>query len=114
MRQFVIDDLTREESDNIDNYLKRHARPGGIDGMYWLFLADDLLGEAQQGHNECGPFYLAIELIRDPGRERLSCEFLVRSQSNLHCSCISYATPQQRDFLLRFLDRMLVEEQIRA
>jgi len=114
MRQLVIDDLTQEECANLDNYLKRTARPAGMDGMFWLQLSDDLLAEAQQGHQGCGPFYFALELSNHPGRERLSCELLVRSESNLHCTCISYATPLQRDFLLRFLDRMLAEEQIRA
>ena len=114
MRQIVIDDLTQEECANIDNYLKRNTKLAGIDGMFWLRLSDDLLGEAQQGHHACGPFYFALELHKAAGRERLSCEFLVRSETNLHCSCISYATAMQRDFLLRFLDRMLAEEQIRA
>ena len=114
MRQLVIDDLTQEECTNINNYLKQQARATGLEGMFWLELSDDLLGEAQQGHQKCGPFYFALELVEHPGRERLSCELLVRSESNLHCSCISYATPQQRDFLLRFLDQMLAEEQIRA
>ncbi|MDH3393212.1 MAG: hypothetical protein OEL66_04345 [Desulfobulbaceae bacterium] len=114
MRQIVIDDLTGEECSNIDSYLKRTVKSTGIDGMYWLQLADDLHGEAQQGHQACGPFYFALELNKSPGRETLSCELLVRSESNLHCSCISYATPMQRDFLLRFLDQMLAEEQIRA
>ena len=114
MRQIVIDDLTQEECDNLDNYLKRKARNAGLDGMFWLQLADDLLGEAQQGHQDCGPFYFALELTKNPGRERLSCELLVRSESNLHCTCISYATPMQRDFILRFLDQMFAEEQILA
>ena len=114
MRQFVIDDLTKEECDNIDSYLRRTAKATGLDGMYLLPLADDLLGAAQQGHESCGPFCFGLELVRDPGREKLSCELLVRSQANLHCSCICYATPLQRDYLLRFLDRMLEEEQIRA
>ena len=110
MRQIVIDDLTKEERANIDSYLKRTIQVGPIDGMYWLSLPDDLLAEAQQGHDTCGPFYFGVEL----GEDKLICELLVRSQSNLHCSCISYATPVQRDFMLRFLDTLLEEEQIRA
>ena len=110
MRQIIIDDLTKEEQANIDNYLKRTLKPGSIEGMYWLPLPDDLFAGAQQGHDKCGPFYFGVEL----GDDRLICELLVRSQSNLHCSCISYATPAQRDFLLRFLDTLLAEEQIRA
>lgn len=110
MRQFVVDELSREEQDNLESYLKRSLKPGGMEGMFWLEVPTELLGEAQQGHDGCGPFFFGIEL----GRERLIAEFLVRSQSNLHCSCISYATPVQRQHLLDFLDRMLAEERIRA
>ncbi len=110
MRQFVVDELSREERDNLESYLKRSLKPGGMEGMFWLAVPDDLLAEAQQGHEACGPFFFGIEL----GRNTLIAEFLVRSESNLHCSCISYATSAQRQFLLNFLDRMLAEERIKA
>jgi len=110
MRQFVVDELSQEEQDNLDSYLKRTVKAGPMEGMFWLPLPEDLLAEAQQGHEQCGPFFFGIEL----GRSRLIAEFLVRSQSNLHCSCISYSTPAQRQFLLGFLDRMLADEHIKA
>lgn len=110
MRQFVVDDLSQEEQANLDSYLKRTVKACGMEGMFWLPVPDDLLAEAQQGHEQCGPFFFGIEL----GRNRLIAEFLVRSQSNLHCSCISYSTPVQRQFLLDFLDRMLADERIKA
>ncbi|MEW6595190.1 MAG: hypothetical protein AB1413_10005 [Thermodesulfobacteriota bacterium] len=110
MRQFVIDELSREERDNLESYLKRTVKQGPVEGMFWLELPPDLWGAAQQGHEDCGPFYFGVELAEN----RLIVELLVRSESNLHCSCISYATPAQREFLLRFLDTMLSEERIRA
>lgn len=110
MRQFLIDELSREERDNLDSYLKRTVLPGPMAGMYWLELPPDLWSDAQQGHASCGPFYFGIELTDS----KLIVELLVRGQANLHCSCICYATPAQRDFLLRFLDVMLLEERIRA
>ena len=110
MRQFVIDELSREERDNLENYLKRTLRLGAMEGMFWLTVPDDLLADAQQGHEECGPFFFGIELAK----KKLVVELLVRSESNLHCSCISYATKAQRDFLLEFMDRMLDEEHIKA
>lgn len=110
MRQILLDDLSREERDNIDSYLKRVLKPCLVEGMYWLPVPDDLLGVAQQGHEECGPFYFGIEL----GADRVAFELLIRSESNLHCSCISYATGGQRDFLLKFVDKMVNEEKISA
>jgi hypothetical protein len=110
MRQLVIDDLSPQERDNLEHYLKRTLGAGPIEGLFWLRLPDDLLGEPQQGHDSCGPFHFGIEL----GRAHLSFELLIRNQANLHCSCIAYATKGQRDFLLRYVDEMLAEERIHA
>ena len=110
MRQILIDELSKEERANIDSYLKRTVQAGAIDGMYWLKVPDDLYGPYQLGHDECGPFYFGIELED----EKVVFELLVRSQTNLHCSCICYATAAQRDFLLRFVDQLLESEKIRA
>jgi len=110
MRQLVIDELSREERDNIENYLKRTVRSAAMEGLFWLSVPDDLMAEAQQGHEECGPFFFGIEL----SEKNLVVELLVRSESNLHCSCISYATSAQREFLFRFIDTMVEEEHIKA
>lgn len=110
MRQFVIDELSRQERDNLDSYLKRTLVAGSIEGLFWLPIPQDLLSSAQQGHEGCGPFHFGVELED----ELLRFELLVRSQSNLHCSCIAYATKAQRDFVLSFIDSMLSEEMISA
>jgi hypothetical protein len=110
MRQYVIDQLSREERANIENYLKRTLKPGPVEGIFWIEVPQDLLGTDQRGHDACGPFFFAVELEA----ESVNFELLVRSQANLHCSCITYATPSQRDFVLRIVDRMLEEEKIRA
>lgn len=110
MRQFVIDELSILEKDNLESYLKRNLKPGAMAGIYWIELTDDLLAEAQRSHEQCGPFYLAVEIEE----KRLCFELLVRSKTNLHCTCIAYATEVQRQFVLDFIDRMLEEEQIKA
>ncbi|MBU0675803.1 MAG: hypothetical protein KJ950_14270 [Proteobacteria bacterium] len=110
MRQLVIDDLTREERDNIESYFRRNLQSGALEGSYWLPLPVELEGEAQSGHAACGPFFMGVEL----GESRVAFELLVRSHTNLHCSCISYATAVQRQYLLEVVDRMLVEEMISA
>ena len=79
-------------------------------GLYWIELPPDLLSEAQQGHEEHGPFNLAVELTGSA----VKFELLVRSQSNLHCTCIAHATAAQRQFILDFIDRMVGEEFINA
>lgn len=110
MRQFVIDELSPMERDNIDSYLKRSLKQGPMIGLYWLTLPPDLLAKAQQGHDECGPFYFGVEVEN----EKVKFELLVRSNSNLHCDCIAHATQAQRQFVLDFADKMLDEEKIRA
>lgn len=110
MRQFVIDELSPMERDNIDSYLKRTLTQGPMVGLYWIVLTDDLLSEAQQGHEDHGPFYLAVEVEQF----KVRFELLVRSQSNLHCSCIAHATSAQRQFVLDFVDKMVEEELINA
>ncbi len=106
----VIDELSPLERDNLDSYLKRSLKAGPMVGIFWLVLPDDLLAEAQLGHEGCGPFYLAVELEND----RICFELLVRSKTNLHCTCITYATAQQRQFVLDFIDKMISEERITA
>ncbi len=108
MRQLVIDELSPMESDNIDSYLKRTLQQGPMVGLYWLTLPPDLYGDAQLGHEEHGPFFVAVELTNNA----VKFELLVRSQSNLHCSCIAHATSLQRKFVLDFIDRMVEEEMI--
>lgn len=110
MRQYVIDELSREERANIESYLKRTLKQGPVEGVFWIEVPQDLLSADQRGHDDCGPFFFAVELET----ESVSFELLVRSQTNLHCSCIAYASPAQRDFVLRIADQMLAEEKIRA
>lgn len=110
MRQYMIDEISFLEYDNLDSYLKRTLKSGGLEGVFFLHIPPDLLGAAQSGHEECGPFYCAVVLEQTSVRF----ELLIRSASNMHCSCIARATPAQRQFILDFADHMLAEEMIQA
>jgi len=110
MRQYYIDEISPLERDAIDSYLKRTLKKGTIEGVYWLEVPDDLLGPAQEGHDRCRPFYCSVVLEE----KTLRFELLIRSADNMHCSCIAWATPAQRQFILDFADRLLAEEMIRA
>lgn len=110
MRQIVIDELSPMERDNIDSYLKRSLKQASMAGLYWIEIPPDLLNEKQQGHKDCAPYTLGVEI----DRQSVRFELLVRSNTNLHCECIGYASSAQRQFVLDFIDTMLAEEQIRA
>lgn len=110
MRQFVIDDLSPLEQDNLDSYLKRNLKAGPMIGLYWIVLSPEILSDIQKEHHDCAPFYLGVEVRK----ESICFELLVRSNTNIHCNCIAHTTPEQRQYVLDFIDTMLDEEQIRS
>ena len=110
MRQIVLNELNKDEAQKARGFLDSNLRAAAVIGLYWLQIPQELRGEAQAGHELCGPFAFAVEL----GDDFLSFELLVRSESNLHCSCTAYATPGQRDFLLALMDRLVNEQALKA
>ncbi len=110
MRQFVIDDLSPMENDNIDSYLKRNLKQSPMVGVYWLPIPHEQLTDIQKEHSECGPYYASVEIDRHGVRF----EMLIRSAANFHCPCIAYASQKQRQFILEFIDTMIKEELIKA
>jgi hypothetical protein len=106
MRQYLIDELSFLERDNLESYLKRTLKPGPLVGVYWLEVPQELLASSQLAHPDCGPFYFSVILEKN----ELRVEFLVRSSHNMHCACIAWATLEQRQFVLDFVDNMLKEE----
>lgn len=110
MRQIVINELSPDESAKIHAYLHKNTKAAGIAGAFWLEVSEELLGDAQAGHEACGPFLFAVEA----GEDFVTFELLVRSQKNLHCSCTAYPTKEQRAYLLAAFDAMVVELDIKA
>jgi hypothetical protein len=66
MRQYMIDEISFLERDNLDSYLKRTLKQAAWRGSIFLSVPPDLLGPEQLGHDDCGPLLLQ----RDPGAER--------------------------------------------
>jgi len=103
MKQYVIDELNPPDAEALSDYLKQHAQPAGVDGLYWLPIEEALLAPEQYSHDECKPFAFALELLPD----RLACELLVRTRSRVRCSCITYANREQREWLIETIDAIL-------
>ncbi|MEW6388496.1 MAG: hypothetical protein AB1491_13355 [Thermodesulfobacteriota bacterium] len=110
MRQYILDEISRSDIPRVREYLAEHAAPSGLEDIWWVDLKEDLLSPEQYEHRECRPFMFAIEV----GDRFVRFEFLIRSQQTLHCSCIAFATRQQRDFILAFADRLVEDLALRT
>lgn len=105
MRQYLIDELDNEAVERVRTYLDSHCEKSDLDNLYWLRIPDDMLSPDQYSHSDCRPHCAGIEL----GDRFVNFEMLVRSRNSLKCSCIAYATPQQRQFILSFIERLTGE-----
>ncbi len=110
MRQFVVDELNQAEMEQLEIFLKERCESAGLDGMYWLQLPAELLTTHQKEHTDCLPLYTAVEL----GRNFIRFEMLARSRNKLRCSCVAFVTPDQRKFVLKFIDDLLLDADIKA
>jgi len=110
MRQYLLDEINRSDYQRLRDYLTGHAQASGLQDVWWIDLPEDLLSPEQFAHQDCQPFRFAIEL----GDEYLRIEFLIRSRNTMRCSCIGYATRQQRDFILAFADRLVEELKLKT
>lgn len=108
MRQYVIDELRAEDHEKIKTFLDGKYGEAHLLGVYRIPLDLSLLNEIQASHLDCQPYYFSIELETD----RISFEFLIRSPKRLKCSCMAYATKDQRDFIIRFAESMFEQEGI--
>ncbi len=100
MKQYVIDQLRETDYERVLELLELKADKTGLDGVYWVNLPERLYGPIQKEHAQCQPHYFAVSLDYN----RVSFELLIRSRQAIRCKCICYATPEQRDYILRFAD----------
>ncbi len=108
MRNYLIEDLVDEHFNKIKEHLAGQGYAGPIEDIFYLPLPEALLTEEQKEHREeCGPHILCLEAIEDLAGNKLKMELLVRGQSKIRCSCITYCTPEQRNHMLDFLDEMI-------
>ena len=110
MRQYQLDEIPRNDIPRVREYLNQHAVAAGLEGIWWVNLQEDLLSPEQFSHRDCRPFRFAVEV----GDDFVRFEFLIRSLKTMRCSCIGYATRQQRDFILAYADRLVEELVLRT
>ncbi|MEW5724384.1 MAG: hypothetical protein AB1896_14835 [Thermodesulfobacteriota bacterium] len=103
MRQVLLDELSRSDVDKVHEYLKSHAIPSSLAGLYWVELAADRLDPDQYGAGSDRPFRFAVEV----GDSWARFELLVRSRDNLRSPHTRYANREQRRFILDFTERLI-------
>ena len=110
MRYYLIDEIPHEDMEKINNFLSKNAIRSELGELFWVKISEDLLSEVQFQHVQCGPHVCAVEL----GTDWLKIEFFIRNLKGLQCTCQSYCTSQQRDFLINFTQKMIEDLGIRT
>ena len=115
VRQYQLDEISKSDIPRVREYLNEHAQAARLEDIWWVDLPEDLLSPEQFDHANCRPFRFAVE-VGEPkvGDSFLRFEFLIRSREKMRCTCIDYATRQQRDFILAFADRLVEELALRT
>lgn len=110
MRIYAIEELYSTDAKRIAKALSEQGFAGPITGIFYLPVPEALYSEEQQRHApECGPYIMALELTEHVEQCAFRLELLVRARGKLRCSCIAYATPAQREYMMNFLDRFIRE-----
>ena len=110
MRQYLLDEISRDDIPRVRDYLNQHAVAARIEDIWWVDLQEDLLSPEQFEHRDCRPHRFAVEV----GDNFVRFEFLIRSLQTMRCSCIAYATRQQRDFIMAYADRLVEDLALRT
>ena len=115
MRQYLLDEIARKDIPRVRDYLNEHATASSLADIWWVDLPEDLLSPEQFAHRDCRPFRFAVEVGEmEVGDSLVRFEFLIRSREKMRCSCIDYATRQQRDFILAYADRLVEKLALRT
>jgi hypothetical protein len=105
MRSYFIEELYPEQLAMLRRALDARGLSGGLEGIYYLPLPEELLTDVQRAHaGECGPHILALEAVELVDEGALKLELLVRARGKLRCECVAYATPEQRAWAIAWLD----------
>ena len=90
MRQYLLDEIARNDIPRVREYLNQHALAASLEDIWWVDLSEDLLSPEQFSHTGCRPFRFAVEL----GDDFVRFEFLIRGRKP--CAAPVSATPPAR------------------
>ena len=109
MKQFIIDELRPAEYEKLKKFLDNKYDVSALEGIYWLPIAPEVLSGIKAKHKDCQPFYFAFDLEHD----RIIFELLVRTKTRVKCACIGYATESQCTWLIRQMDEVFAQLEIK-
>jgi len=113
MRTYLVEDLYDKDFKTITKAFDDLGFKGPIEDIYYLPLPDELLQSEQSEHlEECGPYFMALECIREFENNKMKLELLVRARAKIRCSCVSYATPKQREHMIEYIDQFFEELEV--
>lgn len=116
MRSYLIEDLVEADVQKVKKAFDDMELRGPLEGIYYLPLPEDLLQKEQVDHkDECGPYFMALEVVdgaSEMSEFQLKLELLTRARNKIRCSCVNYATPEQRKHMIEYLDQFLDELEI--
>jgi hypothetical protein len=111
VRSYIIEEINSSDMTVLVESISQKAYKSPVEGLFWFILPEHLLSGKQKEHlDECGPYYLALEA----GKNWLKLELLVRCEEKIRCDCICYASPQQREFMINFLDQLIRNQDVRV
>ena len=113
MRSYLIEDIHEENAGKIANALNDKGWRGPIEGIWYLPVPEEQLAEEQREHlGECGPYMMALEKIDRVEEHDFKLELLVRARNRIRCSCVAYATPAQREYMIGLLDDFFRDQDV--
>lgn len=113
MRTYLLEDIYDKDYKTIIKAFDDLGFKGPIDGIYYIPVPKELLqGEQLEHVDDCGPHFMALECIKQFEDNKMKLELLVRATSKIRCSCVSYATPKQREHMIEYLDQFIEELEV--
>ncbi len=110
MKQYRIDELRPKDMENLISYMDKHFEKTFLEHTYWVEVPQDILTAEQAAHKHCAPHVISIMAERD----WISCEFLIRTKKNIHCTCMAMADASQRAWIMDQMDAVLEQLSIQA
>ncbi|XPV77861.1 MAG: hypothetical protein ACNI27_08035 [Desulfovibrio sp.] len=113
MRVYSIEEVNNEQAEKVVTAMNAKGFKATLDDMYYIPVPEDILDEEQKSHMEgCGPFMMTLEVQKGLEETTFRMELLIRASNILRCSCIAYATPEQREYMIDFLDLLIKQQDV--